>query len=62
MVKREDPKKKPKWDEFECPECSAHNPYGNGFTFDDEIFCAYCGNSYLVKRAGDGETYKLTST
>lgn len=59
MAKREPTKKKLSWDEFECPDCSAHNPYGNTFTVDDEIFCSFCGNVFRVKRGNDPETYRL---
>jgi hypothetical protein len=55
-------KKKQEWDEFECPECTAHNPYGQGFTVGDEVFCNWCGQMFLVKKAGEDETkYKLVS-
>ncbi len=36
---------KRKFDEFECPACSANNPYdtfGNG----DEVLCNWCGMSF----------------
>jgi uncharacterized Zn-finger protein len=37
---------KRRFDEFECPTCSANNPldFGNG----DEIPCSYCGLSFLA--------------
>jgi transcription elongation factor Elf1 len=40
--------------EFECPDCNAHNPVDDGFTFGDEITCFYCGMSYEV-RDSDGK-------
>jgi hypothetical protein len=37
---------KRRFDEFDCPTCSANNPidFGNG----DEIPCAYCGLAFLA--------------
>jgi uncharacterized Zn-finger protein len=37
---------KRKFDEFDCPTCSANNPIGDGFGNTDEVFCAYCGMSF----------------
>ncbi len=33
---------KRKFDEFECPTCSANNPY-EPFGNNDEILCNWCG-------------------
>jgi transcription elongation factor Elf1 len=55
---KKDPKQKGrqrKFDEFECPTCSAHNPYGDGFSSGDEVVCGYCGQSFEVKVNADGE-------
>lgn len=38
--------------EFECPECSAHNPHPDGFGEGAEIHCFYCGCTFAVKRVG----------
>jgi len=35
--------------EFDCPECSANNPYDEGFKDGSEIRCHYCGTEFLVK-------------
>ena len=35
------------FDEFECPDCDANNPH-DGFRFDEEVLCYYCGNSFLA--------------
>ena len=35
--------KKKKNDEFECPECNAHNPIDDGFDDGSEVQCFYCG-------------------
>ncbi|MCC6809018.1 MAG: hypothetical protein IT381_16440 [Deltaproteobacteria bacterium] len=29
--------------EYECPECSAHNPMDDGLYAGDEVHCFYCG-------------------
>jgi hypothetical protein len=50
------PKKRrgPPWDEFECPECTAYNPYGDGFEVGDELACQYCGMMWRVRRTDEG--------
>jgi hypothetical protein len=43
-----------KFDEFECPACSAHNPFdefGNG----DEVNCNWCGIGYVAKVDDEGK-------
>lgn len=35
---------KRKFDEFECPSCSANNPFEE-FGNNDEVLCGYCGLS-----------------
>lgn len=45
---------KRKFDEFECPLCSAHNPqddFGNG----DDVLCNWCGVGFVVKVDEDGK-------
>ncbi|HOX46105.1 MAG TPA: hypothetical protein PK668_21055 [Myxococcota bacterium] len=32
--------------EFECPLCSANNPYDDGFGAGDEVRCYYCGSEF----------------
>lgn len=34
--------------DFDCPDCSANNPYDDGFGDGDEIRCYYCGQEYRV--------------
>ena len=55
--KSESPKKKT-FDEFDCPLCSANNPYGDGFRAGDEIRCYYCGSEFSV-RVDDSGKMKL---
>jgi hypothetical protein len=48
---------KRKFEEFECPSCSAHNPFdtfGNG----DEVLCNWCGMEFRVVVDDEG-TLKL---
>lgn len=53
-------RKQLEWTEFDCPECSAHNPWDDGFTFGDEVFCSWCGCRLKVRKAGeDGDRFKL---
>jgi uncharacterized Zn-finger protein len=44
---------KRRFNEFECPTCSANNPleFGHG----DEVPCSYCGLSFLVNVDDDGK-------
>jgi hypothetical protein len=58
MPKKDDAKRL-SWQEFECPECTAHNIVGDGFTFGDEVFCSWCGQVFLVRKTDDGERFKL---
>jgi hypothetical protein len=46
---------KRKFDEFECPTCSAHNPYGDGFGNGEEVNCGYCGQAFLVEVDSEGQ-------
>ncbi len=55
-----DSKNKKVWTEFECPECTANNPWDDGFTVGEELFCSWCGAVLLVKRQGDdGDRFRL---
>jgi hypothetical protein len=49
---------KRKFDEFECPGCSANNPWGEGFGNNDEVLCNWCGVSYKAVVDEEG-TLKL---
>lgn len=45
---------KRRFDEFECPTCSAYNPhesFGNG----EEVSCAYCGLPFSAEVDEDGK-------
>jgi hypothetical protein len=32
--------------DFDCPSCSANNPYDDGFTDGDDVLCYYCGAEF----------------
>lgn len=40
--------------DFDCPSCSANNPYDDGFGAGDEIRCYYCGEEFKVELRDDG--------
>jgi hypothetical protein len=46
--------RKRRFREFDCPECSANNPYDDGFGHGDEIICNYCGEQFLVRVSDEG--------
>ncbi|MBK8013437.1 MAG: hypothetical protein IPK13_19040 [Deltaproteobacteria bacterium] len=48
-------KKARRWEEFVCPECDAHNPYGAEFEVGDEVFCCWCGCSFDVRSDPDDD-------
>ena len=50
-----------KLDEFDCPLCSANNPYDDGFKNGDCIRCFYCGAEFDVRVKEDG-TIRLRET
>jgi hypothetical protein len=43
------------FDEFDCPLCSAYNPYGDGFRKGDEIRCCYCGTEFKAHVSDEGK-------
>lgn len=45
----------PVWREFDCSECTAENPWDDGFTVGDELFCNWCGVRLLVKVVKDSD-------
>ncbi len=42
--------------DFDCPDCSANNPWDDGFGDGDEVRCFYCGQEF---RAAVSETGRL---
>lgn len=41
--------------DFDCPDCSANNPWDDGFGDGDEIRCYYCGQEYQVRVDDEGK-------
>jgi len=41
--------------DFDCPECSANNPYDDGFGPGDEVRCYYCGAEFRVEVTEEGK-------
>ncbi|ACG72582.1 conserved hypothetical protein [Anaeromyxobacter sp. K] len=37
-----------RFQDFDCPDCSANNPYDDGFGDGDEVRCFYCGQDFAV--------------
>ena len=45
---------KRKFKDFDCPACSANNPYDEGFGDGDEVLCYYCGQEFRALVSDDG--------
>jgi len=45
---------KRRFDEFDCPACSANNPMGDGFGNNDEVLCNYCGLEFKAMVDDEG--------
>lgn len=41
--------------DFDCPVCSANNPYDDGFREGDEVRCFYCGIEFEVHATSGGK-------
>jgi transcription elongation factor Elf1 len=46
---------KRRFDEFDCPACSANNPVGDGFGNNEEVTCNYCGLEFRVQIDDEGK-------
>ncbi|WP_242396054.1 hypothetical protein [Anaeromyxobacter oryzisoli] len=40
--------------DFDCPDCSANNPYDDAFGDGDEVRCYYCGQEFRVHVSEEG--------
>jgi hypothetical protein len=40
--------------DFDCPACSANNPYDDRFGDGDEVLCYYCGQQFDVLVSDEG--------
>jgi hypothetical protein len=38
-----------RFNDFDCPDCNANNPYDDGFGDGDEVRCYYCGQELRVE-------------
>jgi hypothetical protein len=43
-----------KFDEFECPACSANNPFDT-FGHGDDVNCSWCGMGFTASVDDDGK-------
>jgi hypothetical protein len=44
-----------RFNDFDCPECNANNPWDDGFGDGDEIRCFYCGLEFEVEVNDSGK-------
>jgi len=40
--------------DFDCPSCSANNPYDDPFGDGDEVLCYYCGQEFRAEVNDEG--------
>lgn len=45
-------------DEFECPECNAHNPLAEPIVDGGEVQCFYCGVEFKAIESGSKFKFK----
>lgn len=38
-----------RFEDFDCPDCNANNPYDDNFGDGDEVRCYYCGQEFRVE-------------
>ncbi|RKH16878.1 hypothetical protein D7Y13_11280 [Corallococcus praedator] len=43
------------FDEFECPDCSAHNVGIDTFFDKEEVRCMYCGSEFEARVSSEGK-------
>jgi hypothetical protein len=46
--------RKRRFGDFDCPDCSANNPYDDGFGDGDEVRCFYCGQEFKAQVSDEG--------
>lgn len=46
--------RKRRFQDFDCPDCSANNPYDDGFGDGDEVRCYYCGQEFKALVSEEG--------
>ncbi len=50
----EDAGRERRFKDFDCPDCSANNPYDDTFGDGDEVLCYYCGQEYRAQVTDSG--------
>jgi hypothetical protein len=50
----EEPGRARRFDDFDCPDCSANNPYDDAFGDGDEVRCYYCGQAFEAEVSDSG--------
>jgi hypothetical protein len=53
-VRPEDLGRARRFDDFDCPDCNANNPYDDGFGDGDEVRCYYCGQEFRADVSDSG--------
>ena len=48
------PPERRRFAEFECPLCSATNPYDEPFGDRDDVLCFYCGTEFEARVGSEG--------
>jgi hypothetical protein len=43
-----------RFQDFDCPDCAANNPYDDGIGDGDEIRCYYCGQEFRARVTEEG--------
>jgi DNA-directed RNA polymerase subunit RPC12/RpoP len=43
-----------RFQDFDCPDCNANNPWDDGIGDGDEIRCYYCGQEFLAQVTDEG--------
>ncbi len=46
--------------DFDCPECTANNPYDDGFGVGDTVRCYYCGAEFEAIESDGKLKYRST--
>lgn len=46
---------KRRFSDFDCPDCNANNPHGDGLGNGDEVRCYYCGQEFRVMVDEEGK-------
>ena len=51
----EDLGKSRRFSDFDCPECSANNPWDEAFGDGDDVRCFYCGQEFKAQVNDSGK-------